>query len=175
MRSNFIKKYINDSLPLDYTYIKVQEVNIKSLLGENIYKASFLGSAANELDDNSYLISDPKILFLGMSLYHIGIRTYSGKLIKSILLTFQVPNKLLFYRKMIDTYGEDYEVMIRDKIISKTAISYKVDEFNQLLQRREISLKPGTIEDPDIAFIKWQKEECIIEYIPERGLNFKKE
>lgn len=152
----------------------MQDVKFESLLGENIDKSSSLGSATNGFDENMYLISEPQVQFLGMPLFHIGIGTSPDKSIKLILLTFHGLNDPLFHKKMINAYGEEYKIMVRDKVLSQTTSTREEGEFKETLEKQEILLKIGTIKDRDISFIIWDKEGYTIEFIPKFGLHFKK-
>ena len=149
----------------------MSEPNFETLLGKNISEAPRLGSVTN-LGADIYSISEPKVLFLGRPLQHIAIGTKEDKVISSIYITFQSPNDPTFYSSLREAYGEDYEVMVKDKIESQTTSTREDGEFKETLQKREILLKEGNINDTDIAFIIWIKKNYQIEFFPNRGVHF---
>lgn len=138
----------------------MSDINIQSVLGKDINQASFMGVAENNFDDNIYLISNPKVQFLGKPIDQIVIGVNENKTIKRIFIIFPEPIDTSFYKIMSDEYGTDYEVMVIDKTLNEKSSSVEIIDgsFKETLNQITMSLKKGSVEDNFINNILWNKD-----------------
>ena len=136
--------------------------DFETLLGKNVSDISFIGNSENTLNDNIYIISSPKVQFLGKPINQIGISTNKDKTIQRIIIFFPQTTTVdrSFYKTISDKYGYDYDVMVVDKTLSEESSSIKENKtsFKANLRQTTMLLKKGSIEDDNIINLLWDKD-----------------
>tara|TARA_R100000935_G_C2829333_1_gene164117 strand:- start:849 stop:1157 length:309 start_codon:yes stop_codon:yes gene_type:complete len=96
----------------------MEALNLETLLGENIEKAEFLGIASNDLDNDIYIISRPIVSFLEIPISNIVISTGINQEIIYIHIILAGQENKNLHTSICHKYGENYEVMVLDKMLS---------------------------------------------------------
>lgn len=138
----------------------MEEINFETLLGKNISEIQLLGYASNNMDDNIYLITEPRVKFLGRPIHKLMIGTREDKKIVYIHIIFSEQGNKNFYKIISDEYGENFDVMVLDQAITKETTSKEIADgfFTENLEHTSTILQKGTIHDKDLNHLLWSKE-----------------
>lgn len=138
------------------------DINFEIFLDKDISEVSFMGYAKNDLDQDIYIISEPQVQFFGKPIDQILITTHENKKIKYIYIIFFESIDTSFYKIMSDEYGENYDVMIFDKVLSEESTEITEGSYKEVLKKKIISLRKGSIKDQNINSFIWDKKKSRI-------------